>query len=296
MKRRTLLLTGALALSALPAHAWGPATHLFTGYFAAYNLNLLLPAVAALVSDYFIDFLYGTLSADIYVGKGSHPKPQHCHNWTTGERLLAHAQSDAERAFAWGYLAHLAADVTAHNFFVPTQLFTYALPRHVGHFVWEAGSEQQLDHRLTRAARTVIRRRDAACDRLLRTVWGKGPLTHAARLRLHATTIHLGALRAWRAVATGVARRHPGFDEKYLVLLQNVTLGVTLDFLAQAPPAAKRYDPVGSEQLLSARARRGGTRENPFRIADDLYALRVSRPARAQFDAWLDTRLAHGVP
>lgn len=287
----TLLL---LALPA-PALAWGPATHLFSGYYAAYNLNLLAPAVAALVSEWFASFLYGTMSADIFVGKGSRGGPRHCHNWSVGAAILARADSDEQRAFAWGYLSHLAADVTAHNFFVPTQLFATPLPAKLGHLFWETGSELELDQRLWRVARHVVRHHGPACDRLLRSVWEKGRLTHGARRGLHSTSILIGNLAAWQKFAAGLARMNPWLpDPKYLPLLQNVTLGVVLDYLRDPDRSrAVRYDPVGSESLTAAKPhRRAGTRENPFRIAPDLYALAATRPARALFDDWLDGRLA----
>ena len=47
---------------------------------------------------------------------------RHSHNWSTGFGLLSAARGSEEQAFALGYLAHLGADVVAHNFFLPARL------------------------------------------------------------------------------------------------------------------------------------------------------------------------------
>ncbi|HNW92373.1 MAG TPA: zinc dependent phospholipase C family protein [bacterium] len=298
MKARTLWWAALLVLLPAPALAWGPATHLFAGYYAAFNLNLLAPAAAALLSEWFAAFLYGTISADIYVGKGSRGGPRHCHNWGIGATILARAENDEQRAFAWGYLSHLAADVTAHNFYVPTQLFSAPLPGKAAHVFWETHCELALDQRLWRVARHLVRYHPPACNRLLRCVWEKGRLNHAAGNRLFGTSILIGNLTAWQRFATGLARHLPWQpDPKYLPLLQNVTLGVALEYLRDPDGSrAVRYDPVGSTPLLAARRqRRAGTRDNPFRIAPDLYDLRISRPQRAAFDVWLDGRLTRAL-
>ena len=47
---------------------------------------------------------------------------RHCHSWPVGFEILDRARDEPLRAFSLGYLAHLAADVVAHNYFVPRQL------------------------------------------------------------------------------------------------------------------------------------------------------------------------------
>jgi hypothetical protein len=53
--------------------------------------------------------------ADIILGKKYLPDDKSSHSWDVGLKLLDQAKSWPERAFAYGYLSHLAADSVAHE-------------------------------------------------------------------------------------------------------------------------------------------------------------------------------------
>ncbi|MBI4042401.1 MAG: zinc dependent phospholipase C family protein, partial [Deltaproteobacteria bacterium] len=103
--------------------AWGPVTHLSFGLSLMDQLQLIAPEIAALLSAYPRDFLYGCLAADITFGKRfvAH-ESHHCHNWSVGFDVLKAAKNDHQRSFAYGYLCHLAADTIAHNLYVPYKI------------------------------------------------------------------------------------------------------------------------------------------------------------------------------
>jgi len=61
------------------------------------------------------DFLYGTLMADIIIGKKYMPKDKSSHSWEVAFDLMKSARTDQQRAFVHGYMSHLAADTVAHN-------------------------------------------------------------------------------------------------------------------------------------------------------------------------------------
>ena len=70
MSKRALLgsvaLCGALLLLAPDtALAWGPATHTQIGLEVLRSLNLFPAPLAAVIAQHPIDFLYGSLAADI---------------------------------------------------------------------------------------------------------------------------------------------------------------------------------------------------------------------------------------
>lgn len=130
-QREKLIIRAGACLSALvicillnpsEAIAWGPAVHMAIGHHVLGNLSLLPAALGALLSAHPDEFLYGCLSADIFIGKGSAFKPLHSHNWSTGYSLLHRADTPELESYAWGYLSHLAADVIAHNYLVPNML------------------------------------------------------------------------------------------------------------------------------------------------------------------------------
>eukprot|EP00828_Plagiopyla_frontata_P032658 TRINITY_DN42528_c0_g1_i1.p2 TRINITY_DN42528_c0_g1~~TRINITY_DN42528_c0_g1_i1.p2 ORF type:complete len:229 (-),score=31.03 TRINITY_DN42528_c0_g1_i1:3-689(-) len=115
------------------AQAWGPGMHMVTAHYVLDHLELLAPAVSQLLSENKDAFLYGCLSADIFIGKGSRSKRIHSHNWSTGTTLLESSQSPRLRAYALGYMAHLAADVVAHSYYVPNVLYRVKLRGRVSH-------------------------------------------------------------------------------------------------------------------------------------------------------------------
>lgn len=293
---RVLLLAAGMIL-ALPAAAcaWGPVTHIFAGLFILRHPGLISAAVAGLVGEYTLDFLYGSIAADILVGKGSRPRPDHCHNWSVGRELFRRTETLPQRAFAYGYLAHLAADVIAHNFYIPSQLFTTATRGQWGHAFWEANCEQRLDPRLWKVAREVVRQRDRRHDGLLAAVWGRRPLLLRARQQVLNTTILVSNLRSWQRLLAGVTATTPWpLDDKYLLLLQNTTLGAVVDCLRDPERSAVlKHDPVGSRPLLGSRKmKRLGLATNPFLISDEIYRLRIGREVRARFDLDLNRWLA----
>jgi hypothetical protein len=76
----------------------------------------LLPAgIFALLKKHKQDFLYGNLMADMILGKKYLPDDKCSHSWDVGLNLLDQAKTWPERAFAYGYLGHLAADTVAHE-------------------------------------------------------------------------------------------------------------------------------------------------------------------------------------
>jgi hypothetical protein len=133
------LSIAVLLLLLLPstAFAWGPGAHLEFGLTALAHLSLLAPGIALALRKHPEDFLYGNIAADITVGKNLSPYRKHCHNWQVAFTLLTNSQSDAERAFAWGYLSHLAADVVAHNYFIPYKIVEHFRRRGPSHAYWE---------------------------------------------------------------------------------------------------------------------------------------------------------------
>src|SRR5512146_102780 len=126
MRLARLLVTVSLAAVALavlavptPAHAWGPLAHLNFSAQALSNLGVVQPSIRAVLQDFANEFLYGSLAADIVVGKNMTRYLYHCHNGRVGFNVFRHAKPGGEQAFALGFLSHLSADTVAHNYFVP---------------------------------------------------------------------------------------------------------------------------------------------------------------------------------
>jgi hypothetical protein len=164
---------GVLLVFVLPgqAWAWGPATHVYLGSGVLQSLSLLPDAVRQLLAAYPADFLYGSVAADISLAKKYVPAGRHCHHWHVGEEIFQRAPTDRLRAMGLGYLAHLAADTVAHNFYVPRQLLLTSSTKALGHSYWEHRMDVQLGETYTSLARHVVMDHDhSAADALFDSV------------------------------------------------------------------------------------------------------------------------------
>jgi hypothetical protein len=130
--------------SSAPAWAWGPATHIKLAHDLLAQLNLLPAAAAAILARYGRDYIFGNIAADVVLAKRLSKVKQICHHWETGLAIFEDAQSDAGRAFALGYMSHLAADTVAHNKFIPRQLTVTRSSRTFGHLYWELRADSTI--------------------------------------------------------------------------------------------------------------------------------------------------------
>jgi hypothetical protein len=110
-----IALIAGLILVPSFAFAWGPMTHMYLGNELLSCASLIPAGILALLQKHKQDFLYGNLMADMILGKKYLPDDKSSHSWDVGLNLLDQAKTWPERAFAYGYLAHLAADTVAHE-------------------------------------------------------------------------------------------------------------------------------------------------------------------------------------
>ena len=108
------LLAGFIFIPSV-TFAWGPMTHMYLGSEILSCAPLIPAGILALLKKHKQDYLYGNLMADIIIGKKYLPDDKSSHSWDVGLKLLDQAKSWPERAFAYGYLGHLAADTVAHE-------------------------------------------------------------------------------------------------------------------------------------------------------------------------------------
>jgi len=152
-----VLATVVLALLVpSPLYAWTPGTHVFLGDALLRNLTLVPVHIAELLAAYPADFLYGSIAADTSIAKKYAEVGRHCHSWHIGLEIHDDARAPALRAFALGYLAHLAADVVAHNFYVPRQLAVTSSTTGIGHSYWESRIDTHIGDPWPRRARELL--------------------------------------------------------------------------------------------------------------------------------------------
>jgi hypothetical protein len=167
-----LFLLIALVATLMPTDvfAWGGGIHLQLGTEVLATPGLLSGDMAALLALHPKDFLYGCLAPDITLGKKYTHSLLHCHRWGIGRTLLKEAENDHQRACAYGYLCHLAADTIAHNYYVPYKMIRSFPALTMKHTYWEMRFEAFVKKDIWELARVVCRADRRANDVLLRNV------------------------------------------------------------------------------------------------------------------------------
>lgn len=262
----TSLLLALLALALTPdtAWAWTPGTHVFLGEAVLRIAHTLPPGVSALLQAFPYDFLYGSIAADTSIAKKYVPVGRHCHSWAVGWEIRDRARDEPLQAFALGYLAHLAADVVAHNFYVPHQLAVTASTSTIGHSYWEARIDTHLGERWPRRAVDVIRRDHTRSDDHLDRILSPTIFSTPTNRRLFRGMVYAADLDSWQRLFQFV-RDNSRWD------LPDAAVGTYLarsydyivDLLHRADHAEPiRFDPSGDAALREAkRVRRSAWRE-----------------------------------
>ncbi len=157
--RRFVFIVAALVVFALgkEAWAWGPGTHVKLASDLLSNLWMLPAGLAALIARNRRAFLFGNAATDTVFAKKMSRIKQACHHWATGFSLLNTAETDIGRAFAYGYLTHLASDTVAHNKFLPHQMAACRSTVSFGHLYWEMRADVPIDHDCWRQLRMTLR-------------------------------------------------------------------------------------------------------------------------------------------
>ncbi|MGH7592521.1 MAG: zinc dependent phospholipase C family protein [Gemmatimonadales bacterium] len=181
-----------------PLYAWTPGTHVVLGERILGSIQLLPQAIGDLLRAFPYDFLYGSIAADTTMAKKFAPADRHCHAWHVGREVYQLAPSDALRAFGLGYLAHLAADVVAHNYYVPRQLVVSSSTRAMGHTWWEARVELVLGEAVPAAARDLIRMDHRPADAHLERILSPTIFSVRTNRRLFRGMVRLTDSRPWQ--------------------------------------------------------------------------------------------------
>lgn len=269
------LALAVIALCVLPstAWAWTPGTHIFLGEAVLGSLAQLPKAVAELLANYPVEFLYGSIAADTSIAKKYAPVGRHCHSWAVGLEIYDKAREDSLKSFALGYLAHLAADTVAHNFFVPRYLIIASRTSGVGHSYWESRFETHLGQGYSRRAREVIlrdhSRSDDHLDRILSpTIFS----THTNR-RLFRGMVYVTDTESWQRIFQ-LAAENSRWDltDPDVARYMERSYDFVIDFLRRVDHSEPYVlDPAGDIALrLAKEVRRDSRRAGmEFRMAEE---------------------------
>lgn len=245
----------AILLAPDSAHAWGPISHLAHGSEVLKNLTILGLGLQRLLRRYPQEYLYGCVGADITMGKQfARAMHLHCHSWNVGWQVLDGAESDAERAFAYGYLTHLACDIYAHNHFVPTQLIVSYPARTLRHIYWETRFDSMQPVEYRQLVRAVRRQGFPDCDELFQRVVTRTLFSFETNKRIFDSILAFTDWNHWHVAVERVSARSayqlpPEVVRQY----NNACRDAALDLLRHGKRSAcQEADPTGMEALALA--------------------------------------------
>jgi hypothetical protein len=256
----------ALVLTPAVAHAWTPGTHIFLGEAIMRSLPLLPAAVAELLAAFPYDFLYGSIAADTSIAKKYAAAGRHCHSWNVGFEIHDNADSEPLRAFALGYLAHLAADSVAHNYFVPHQLTITSSTAALGHSYWESRFDTHIGERFSRTAKQLILRDHAHSDEHLDRILSPTIFSTSTNRRIFRGMVYVADTESWQRIFHLVEEKSRwDLSEQEVEIYMARAFDYIVDLLTRLDRAEPyKLDPAGTIPLRAAKKvrraalRRGG--------------------------------------
>ena len=236
------------------AWAWGPAIHTVIACSILDRVGQILPSIASVIQAHYLEYIYGSMAADFFVGKGNKRKKGHSHNWETGFRFLGEAGDEREAAYAYGFLSHLAADVVAHNYFVPDLIHRLTVWKRIGHIYSEAVADKFVGPLYMRIARDVLSMEQLDCDKMLKSAVGKRGHGLRARRHLFTQTVRISDY-LYCLPKISLANKRPRYQisHEYLIDMIDLSYRLVKDLLSYPDSSpCLSHDPIGSDNLRLA--------------------------------------------
>lgn len=254
---RLFLITLTISiLSPENSYAWGMGVHLSLGSCILAAPDMLSLPLQALLASQPMAFLYGCVAADITLGKKFTHYLDHCHNWRVGTKILEQAREEgpAAEACAYGYLAHLAADTIAHNYYVPLKLSTTFNTTLHNHAYWEIRAEFGMADNIWKLADELSQRDNRDLDQMLSRVISQTIFSFRTNKQLFNSMMLVSRLQRWHRVLQTVANKSRfALDDtehsEYLLLGVEAINGILGD---ENSPYWKA-DPTGDRALTAAK-------------------------------------------
>jgi len=259
------ILPAALLLILCTPHAafaWGAGIHLQLGMAVLNNLPAINPAVAAVIGEFPHDFLYGCIAADITIGKKFTHYLLHCHRWRVGLKVLENAGPAPQKACAYGYLSHLAADTVAHGYFVPYKIMRSFSSLTLKHAYWEMRFENFVSKEIWETGRKISQENYRANDALLRRVLSDTLFSFGTNKRIFNSILLVSRLEKWQQVLQTLSDTSSyALEESDRDEYMGVALEAVYDFLTRLEESPFfQADPTGERALSTAEAVRRNLR------------------------------------
>lgn len=225
-----IVAVGAAILLPDTAAAWGPSTHLLVGQNLLETFSGASATIARLLTAHPMDFLYGSIFADMNLGKKFFVFARLAHNWRVGYKLVENAADEHNAACAYGYLAHLAADTVAHNWYVPRKMVEEYRRKGRGHIFFEIAFDATLPEDPAKISKQAVAEGSVRNDDFLEATLARTLFSFGTNRRIYKGILSVNrnngvmAFRQWRARSIGVIS--PSEVEEYIARCENAVMDV----------------------------------------------------------------------
>lgn len=239
------------------ACAWGPITHVDYAYTALQDLSAYTGVVKELLSRFPYDFLYGSLAADITLGKDYVDYVHNCHNWRVGFLIFNEARekgTERQQSAALGYLSHLAVDIISHNYFVPYKTIRSYPTRTLGHVYWEMRFDAKRPKKMWNLAREIGKMKFPQNDELFEKMLRRTLFSFKTNRRIFRSVLTLHRLKHWQTMMEKLHDQSRWkLAEKDIEDYRSLAIESVTNFLKDPDKApCTKVDPTGEAKLLYA--------------------------------------------
>ncbi len=243
-----------IAVFALPdvSFAWGFETHINIG------MQILQSSKISVIANNPQFFLCGNIFPDLFnlfKDFSRFKKELPTHSWQTVSKLFNDVRGDEEQAFAYGYSAHLSADIIAHNHMVPQHIAYVDEGRMRSHLLFEMAEESVHNNRYSNMLMMLLRFSPKYGNIFLRNMGIKQEWfeteTKAIRFGVMSQkTLKLHAIS--RAIKKSA---QPGFEER-VGYFREAAIKQAIEAVEQGFAHLEQRDPSGKDSMESARRMR----------------------------------------
>lgn len=248
-----LVLVGGFFILPVDGFSWGPGVHTFIT--SSVDLNGISNVISKIASRFYPQFIWGSIMADIIIGKNFSNWARHPHNWEYVFPIFEKADRDFLIAFMIGYMCHLAQDVIAHNLLVPDfTLYSAFSGRYAGpiHFKVEAEADKLVPRDVWKKINEMQRiPENKICNEFLEgNLKGTIVKSTKANTRLYIQVLKINALKEFMRSKFKLSKE-PSDDikntlQKYIGMAKKATE----DFLKNFDKSyVVNFDPTGIEPI-----------------------------------------------
>jgi hypothetical protein len=283
---KTLIFLSIIILKELMfsdgAWAWGPAIHTVISCNMLGSCSQILPAIASIIQSFPNEYIYGSISADFFIGKGQKKKKGHSHNWETGFKFLGEVNNEKEASYAYGFLSHLAADVVAHNYFVPSQVQRVSKWKKMGHIYSEAIADRFVGPIYLKIVKDVLSMDHIDCDRLLKSTVVRNGYGLKTKKHIYTQSVRISDYLFCLPVFSDMETNSSyNVEDEHMAFMIELSFKLVQDLLSYLDSSTcLSHDPIGSDNLrlagqngIFSRLFNNGQLPYPFPIAQDLLEL-----------------------